>query len=125
MLRGQVGRLRLPHGIPINNLNQETTIHCITSFRYNLVPKKVHACTTRGPCMYFFLTITLFNVNVDADVNNLRRVSIAEQVNVIVSVNVDFSRSLVNVIVIVNVLGELRFAKILKYQPHLIAGEVA
>jgi hypothetical protein len=73
--------------------------------------------------MYFFLTITLFNVNVDADVNNLRRVSIAEQVNVIVSVNVDFSRSLVNVIV--NVLGELRFAKILKYQPHLIAGEVA
>ena len=58
--------------------------------------------------MYFFLTITLFNVNVDADVNNLRRVSIAEQVNVIV-----------------NVLGELRFAKILKYQPHLIAGEVA
>ena len=29
-----------------------------------------------------FLTITLFNVNVDADVNNLRRVSIAEQVNV-------------------------------------------
>ena len=27
--------------------------------------------------------------------------------------------------VIVNVLGELRFAKILKYQPHLIAGEVA
>ena len=75
--------------------------------------------------MYFFLTITLFNVNVDADVNNLRRVSIAEQVNVIVSVNVDFSRSLVNVIVIVNVLGELRFAKIFKYQPHLIAGEVA
>ena len=77
--------------------------------------------------MYFFLTITLFNVNVDADVNNLRRVSIAEQVNVIVSVNVDFSRSLVsvNVIVIVNVLGELRFAKILKYQPHLVAGEVA
>ena len=104
--------------------------------------------------MYFFLTITFFNVNVnvDADVNNLRRVSIAEQVNVIVSVNVDFSRSLVNVIVflgfatfthpnrrstlqsmkiivnvivIVNVLGELRFAKILKYQPHLIAGEVA
>ena len=74
--------------------------------------------------MYFFLTITLFNVNVDADVNNLRRVSIAEQVNVIVSVNVDFSRSLVNVIVIVNVLGELRFAKIFKYQPHLIAGEV-
>lgn len=72
-----------------------------------------------------FLTITLFNVNVDADVNNLRRVSIAEQVNVIVSVNVDFSRSLVNVIVSVNVLGELRFAKILKYQPHLIAGEVA
>ena len=60
--------------------------------------------------MYFFLTITLFNVNVDADVNNLRRVSIAEQVNVIV---------------IVNVLGELRFAKILKYQPHLIAGDVA
>ena len=75
--------------------------------------------------MYFFLTITLFNVNVDADVNNLRRVSIAEQVNVIVSVNVDFSRSLVNVIVIVNVLGELRFAKKFKYQPHLIAGEVA
>ena len=75
--------------------------------------------------MYFFLTITLFNVNVDADVNNLRWVSIAEQVNVIVSVNVDFSRSLVNVIVIVNVLGELRFAKILKYQPHLIASEVA
>ena len=72
-----------------------------------------------------FLTITLFNVNVDADVNNLRRVSIAEQVNVIVSVNVDFSRSLVNVIVIVNVLGELRFAKKFKYQPHLIAGEVA
>mgnify|MGYP003501893353 CR=1 FL=1 len=60
--------------------------------------------------MYFFLTITLFNVNVDADVNNLRRVSIAEQVNVIVSVNV---------------LGELRFAKKFKYQPHLIAGEVA
>lgn len=81
-------------------------------------PRLVHTCT-------FFLTITLFNVNVDADVNNLRRVSIAEQVNVIVSVNVDFSRSLVNVIVIVNVLGELRFAKILKYQPHLIAGEVA
>ena len=51
--------------------------------------------------MYFFLTITLFNVNVDADVNNLRRVSIAEQVNVIVSVNVDFSRSLVIVNVIV------------------------
>ena len=77
-------------------------------------PRAVHACT-------------FFNVNVDADVNNLRRVSIAEQVNVIVSVNVDFSRSLVivNVIVIVNVLGELRFAKILKYQPHLIAGEVA
>ena len=48
-----------------------------------------------------FLTITLFNVNVDADVNNLRRVSIAEQVNVIVSVNVDFSRSLVIVNVIV------------------------
>ena len=72
-----------------------------------------------------FLTITLFNVNVDADVNNLRRVSIAEQVNVIVSVNVDFSRSLVNVIVIVNVLGELRLAKKFKYQPHLIAGEVA
>ena len=81
-------------------------------------PRLVHTCT-------LFLTITLFNVNVDADVNNLRRVSIAEQVNVIVSVNVDFSRSLVNVIVIVNVLGELRFAKILKYQPHLIAGEVA
>ena len=60
--------------------------------------------------MYFFLTITLFNVNVDADVNNLRRVNIAEQVNVIVSVNV---------------LGELRFAKKFKYQPHLIAGEVA
>ena len=75
-------------------------------------PRAVHACT-------------FFNVNVDADVNNLRRVSIAEQVNVIVSVNVDFSRSLVNVIVIVNVLGELRFAKIFKYQPHLIAGEVA
>ena len=75
-------------------------------------PRAVHACT-------------FFNVNVDADVNNLRRVSIAEQVNVIVSLNVDFSRSLVNVIVIVNVLGELRFAKIFKYQPHLIAGEVA
>ena len=75
-------------------------------------PRAVHACT-------------FFNVNVDADVNNLRRVSIAEQVNVIVSVNVDFSRSLVNVIVIVNVLGELRFAKKFKYQPHLIAGEVA
>ena len=60
-------------------------------------PRLVHTCT-------------FFNVNVDADVNNLRRVSIAEQVNVIVSVNV---------------LGELRFAKILKYQPHLIAGEVA
>ena len=52
-------------------------------------PRAVHACT-------------FFNVNVDADVNNLRRVSIAEQVNVIVSVNVDFSRSLV--IVIVNVI---------------------
>ena len=57
-----------------------------------------------------FLTITLFNVNVDADVNNLRRVSIAEQVNVIV---------------IVNVLGELWFPNRFKYQPHLIAGEVA
>ena len=79
---------------------------------YMHAPRAVHACT-------------FFNVNVDADVNNLRRVSIAEQVNVIVSVNVDFSRSLVNVIVIVNVLGELRFAKIFKYQPHLIAGEVA
>ncbi len=77
-------------------------------------PRLVHTCT--------FFNV---NVNVDADVNNLRRVSIAEQVNVIVSVNVDFSRSLVNVIVIVNVLGELRFAKILKYQPHLVAGEVA
>ena len=52
-------------------------------------PRAVHACT-------------FFNVNVDDDVNNLRRVSIAEQVNVIVSVNVDFSRSLV--IVIVNVI---------------------
>ena len=72
-----------------------------------------------------FLTITLFNVNVDADVNNLRRVSIAEQVNFIFRVHVDFSRSLVNVIVSVNVLGELRFAKKFKYQPHLIAGEVA
>ena len=65
--------------------------------KYMHAPRAVHACT-------------FFNVNVDADVNNLRRVSIAEQVNVIV---------------IVNVLGELRFAKILKYQPHLIAGEVA
>ena len=72
-----------------------------------------------------YMHVLFFNVNVDADVNNLRRVSIAEQVNVIVSVNVDFSRSLVNVIVIVNVLGELRFAKKFKYQPHLIAGEVA
>ena len=51
-------------------------------------PRAVHACT-------------FFNVNVDADVNNLRRVSIAELVNVIVSVNVDFSRSLVIVNVIV------------------------
>ena len=51
-------------------------------------PRAVHACT-------------FFNVNVDADVNNLRRVSIAEQVNVNVIVNVDFSRSLVNVNVIV------------------------
>ena len=97
-------------------------------------PRAVHACT-------------FLDVNVNADVNNLRRVSIAEQVNVRgykqhslvpinrqssqptlsyrVGVNVDFSRSLVNVIVIVNVLGELRFAKIFKYQPHLIAGEVA
>ena len=57
--------------------------------KYMHAPRSVHACT-------------FFNVNVDADVNNLRRVSIAEQVNVIVSVNVDFSRSLV--IVIVNVI---------------------
>ena len=45
-------------------------------------------------------------------------------VNVIVIVEKHTSRSLVNVIVIVNVLGELRFANRLKYQPHLIAGEV-
>ena len=96
MLRGQVGRLRLPHGIPINNLNQETTIHCITSFRYNLVPKKVHACTTRGTCMYFFhcqfSTLTSAPAGVD-----LR-----------------FNFQLV-----------LRLANRFKYQPHLIAGEVA
>ena len=81
-------------------------------------PRAVHACT-------------FFNVNVDADVNNLRRVSIAEQVNVIVSVNVDFSRSLVIVNVNVNVFlaspfaKKLRFPNRLKYQPHLIAREVA
>ena len=46
-------------------------------------------------------------------------------VNVNVIVEKHTSRSLVNVIVIVNVLGELRFAKIFKYQPHLVAGEVA
>ena len=58
-------------------------------------PRAVHACT-------------FFNVNVDADVNNLRRVSIAEQVNVIVSVNVDFSRSLVIVNVIVFLANQVR-----------------
>ena len=60
-------------------------------------PRLVHTCT-------------FFNVNVDADVNNLRRVSIAEQVNVIVSVNVDFSRSLVivNVNVIVFLANQVR-----------------
>ena len=46
-------------------------------------------------------------------------------VNVIVIVEKHTSRSLVIVIVNVIVLGELRFAKIFKYQPHLIAGEVA
>ena len=58
-------------------------------------PRLVHTCT-------------FFNVNVDADVNNLRRVSIAEQVNVIVSVNVDFSRSLVIVNVIVFLANQVR-----------------
>ena len=51
-----------------------------------------------------YMHVLFFNVNVDADVNNLRRVSIAEQVIVIVSVNVDFSRSLVIVNVNVNVI---------------------
>jgi len=63
-------------------------------------PRAVHACT-------------FFNDNVNDDVNDF------------VIVEKHTSRSLVIVFVNVNVLGELRFAKILKYQPHLIAGEVA
>jgi len=57
--------------------------------------------------------VLFFNDNVNDDVNDF------------VIVEKHTSRSLVNVIVIVNVLGELRFAKIFKYQPHLISGEVA
>ena len=68
--------------------------------KYMHAPRAVHACT-------------FFNDNVNDDVNDF------------VIVEKHTSRSLVIVFVNVNVLGELRFAKILKYQPHLIAGEVA
>ena len=60
-----------------------------------------------------YMHVLFFNDNVNDDVNDF------------VIVEKHTSQSQVNVIVIVNVLGELRFAKILKYQPHLIAGEVA
>ena len=85
-----------------------------------------------------YMHVLFLDVNVNADVDlgfatfthpNRRSTlqSMEVIVNVIVIVEKHTSRSLVivNVIVIVNVLGELRFAKILKYQPHLIAGEVA
>jgi len=83
------------------------TLYASTSFgttsypkKYMHAPRAVHACT-------------FFNDNVNDDVNDF------------VIVEKHTSRSLVIVFVNVNVLGELRFAKILKYQPHLIAGEVA